>query len=487
MNRFSYKPVLTDEYFEGKPLVIDHTPQMLFGDAMVEDFYRVHHEQQTPEKYAGNPVFRASLPCEQGNIMRPSVIYDDEIGRYRMWYSAGGEHDICYAESDDGLTWEKPILNLVRTDVFGDNNIVEFTDEYIRGQLKHYEHEIGQVILNPDRSDRSKKFIMVYNNGTTKIAYSADGIRWTPEEAGPAGIAVDCSLNLAYDESREMWQLFTRPSMHAKDERLDVEKTFYPNGNYRRRVCVLESPDLKKWSAPRVVYRPADNFPRQQADNIHFFSVGNYPMAFIQCFAAYNNDGCKYQRVLPYLATGRDVYHLRPLTENKPIVDYGKYPSYDDQRIIIDDYPHELMGDGRTYFYYRGYHHDIVGNNEITVNLLSFDGNRFCARAADEHGGWLVTREFILDGSEIEIDADIPDVNHGYIKAELVDGGGGRWRDGLSIDGFRYKEADAITGNGKHLTLTWQGNSDVSSLKGRAVYLRFHLVGAKLYSFTVKE
>ena len=42
-------------------------------------------------------------------VAGPFVIYDEEISRYRMWYSAigtrWGYYSICYAESDNGIEW----------------------------------------------------------------------------------------------------------------------------------------------------------------------------------------------------------------------------------------------------------------------------------------------------------------------------------------------------------------------------------------------
>ena len=39
---------------------------------------------------------------------RPCVIFDKELGRYRMWYSVRGDtYRLGYAESDDGIVWER--------------------------------------------------------------------------------------------------------------------------------------------------------------------------------------------------------------------------------------------------------------------------------------------------------------------------------------------------------------------------------------------
>ena len=48
--------------------------------------------------------------------MNPCVLFEN--GRYRMWYSAGETFEpnvLCYAESDDGLHWEKSPLNPILT------------------------------------------------------------------------------------------------------------------------------------------------------------------------------------------------------------------------------------------------------------------------------------------------------------------------------------------------------------------------------------
>jgi len=51
------------------------------------------------------------------------------------------------------------------------------------------------------------------------------------------------------------------------------------------------------------------------------------------------------------------------------------------------------------------------------------------------------------------------------------------------IKGFSVKEADPITGDSVRHVATWNGDADVSSLKGKPIVLRFHLDRCKLYSF----
>lgn len=68
------------------------------------------------------PVLKPSEPWEKQSLMCPHVLYDEEKGLLRMWYSGGGwfEPDaIGYAESEDGIHWTKypnnPIFSSDRT------------------------------------------------------------------------------------------------------------------------------------------------------------------------------------------------------------------------------------------------------------------------------------------------------------------------------------------------------------------------------------
>jgi parallel beta-helix repeat protein len=62
-------------------------------------------------KYAGNPVFTATVDWEEGDVGHPHVIKDGAV--YKMWYGPNDER-IGYAWSSDGIDWTKyannPIL-----------------------------------------------------------------------------------------------------------------------------------------------------------------------------------------------------------------------------------------------------------------------------------------------------------------------------------------------------------------------------------------
>ncbi|HHW10821.1 MAG TPA: hypothetical protein GXX29_12690 [Firmicutes bacterium] len=63
------------------------------------------------ERRSEKPVLVPELSWEKAAVMCPHVLWDEEMGKYRMWYSAGDKNRepdaIGYAESSDGLVWHK--------------------------------------------------------------------------------------------------------------------------------------------------------------------------------------------------------------------------------------------------------------------------------------------------------------------------------------------------------------------------------------------
>lgn len=105
---------------------------------------------------------------------------DWDISRFR----------VCYARSDDGITWEKPPTGVVGEDGH-DTNIV-FGDE-------SYGNVWGLTLLDdPLETDPARRYKTVYELGppgfrvadelpgaNVRRAHSPDGIHWTPYDDPP--------------------------------------------------------------------------------------------------------------------------------------------------------------------------------------------------------------------------------------------------------------------------------------------------------------
>lgn len=78
--------------------------------------YAVSDDGRVFRKVQQDPVMVAEATFEQDNVMCPHVMWDARRGAWRMWYSAGEQYEPnvnCYAESKDGIKWEKSPLNPV--------------------------------------------------------------------------------------------------------------------------------------------------------------------------------------------------------------------------------------------------------------------------------------------------------------------------------------------------------------------------------------
>ena len=61
-----------------------------------------------------DPVLVPTYNYEGYSVMNPYVMYDEDRDVLRMWYSSGETYEpnvLCYAESKDGIHWERSVLN----------------------------------------------------------------------------------------------------------------------------------------------------------------------------------------------------------------------------------------------------------------------------------------------------------------------------------------------------------------------------------------
>jgi hypothetical protein len=104
---------------------------------------------------------------------------------------------------------------------------------------------------------------------------------------------------------------------------------------------------------------------------------------------------------------------------------------------------------------------------------LRLDG--FFFLEAKDKPGTMVTKPFKLEGDTLQVNVD---AGAGYVKVEFLD------TAGEPIPGFAGDAAETYRGHDKlRLEPQWKGQSDLSSLEGQAVRLRFTIKNAKLFSF----
>lgn len=126
------------------------------------------------EKYKGNPVLKASLQgWDSKSVVGLSVAHDEGI--YKMWYAGkdGKEQAIGYAESKDGVRWEKYKNNPVMRPGGDDKRYSGNFAGAPHVLKKDGEYLMWYALAQDIEGERTKE---------TGYAVSKDGIHWDKHE-----------------------------------------------------------------------------------------------------------------------------------------------------------------------------------------------------------------------------------------------------------------------------------------------------------------
>ena len=131
-------------YLKNPPEVIDiSVGRQLFVDDFLIEETELKPEYHKAKKYEGNPVFFAEKPWEKETLpcacpKSGGVWYDEDDKKFKMWYEGSWLKNICYAESTDGISWQRPKLNddgsniILPYDNFNDDKHEFFSVKYLR-------------------------------------------------------------------------------------------------------------------------------------------------------------------------------------------------------------------------------------------------------------------------------------------------------------------------------------------------------------------
>lgn len=505
-----------DSYFAGEPMQIGNRVQFLFDDYMVEDKYGLKRVVGPVEKYAGNPLtisedkpWEFKLAKNWTGARLTNIIFDPKENLYKGWYviyrsepgfETGFNYTTLYAESKDGITWEKPELDLFPVD--GQKTNIVLHREKATTLME-------EVILDPTAKDPDKRYIGLVKkvppgeSGRCIVKmYSPDGKKWAlaPDPVLFRG-ASDGSYSLINDTERSRWLLYRRPPTYALVNSKD-DIGFYVSRNNKRRVSVSLSNDMKNWTYPRniVLMDEVDDSKLTQVGNkmdIDWAVVTKHEGVFFGFLGLMDN----LTMTVPFhnhLMWSRDGLEWERLPERPLFIENGQPGDWDAgliriRRMIPDgDRFRVYYGGGNTPqgFYGREGEKDLPRYGGTGLAFIGRD--RFIGLQAGPEGGFLLTRQFILEGDKIEINLrsqveNPPPVLGSMIKVELLQPAE-EHHPAQPYPGFTMEECDPIIVNDEfNQVITWNGASDLSSLKGKPVYIRFYIRNTTLYTFRVEN
>ena len=190
-----------------------------------------------------------------------------------------------------------------------------------------------------------------------------------------------------------------------------------------------------------------------------------YGMAITEVLFMASRDGVTYKR-------WNDAF-LPPGIERPGTWNYGhQYLAWHavETKSALEGAPNELS-------FYATENYWTGKSSELRRYTLRLDG--FVSIHAPMSGGELITKPITFTGKQLTM--NFASSAAGGIQVEIQDEGG------KPILGFALKDSEEHFGDSNERTVAWKNGTDVSSLAGKAVRLRFALKDANLYSINFVE
>ena len=485
--------------------------KVLFFDRLeVAETRNIRISVNAAVKHQANPLLDVGPPdaFDSERVFNHGAVIKDG-DRYRMWYGAihTPEQHVpwwdtirCgYAESDDGVIWQKVNVGQVEWKGSTDNNIVP--------HLRH-----APLMIRDDNEpdpQRRYKSLYVWNSGemgemarTGKYGYdldprkeefpavlftSPDGLHFTVHDARIV-FAEDCAKPFsAIPECFFFDMQETDPSKRWK-------AYGFMSLNLRRRGTVyFYSADGITWHThpeipvldPSVRGTPAVvGGPESQIHDTVVFPYEGYYIALYQ-----NQYDASFLDI--ELAVSRDAETFVHVNPGEKVIERGANGAWD-RDYIIQTVPVFLDDEIRIYFggghYYEPSEED---KKQFGSEALKFQPGLATLRkdgftAVSLEPGWtegrLSTVPFSLsDQLSLFVNAECG--NDGNIRVEVIDG-----EKDEALPGFSAEECRPLTSDELAHEVTWDGGEGVPI--GRPIRLRFHLLGKvnlpRLFSYSLR-
>lgn len=481
------------------PISIDVGRQLFVDDWLIAEttLTRTFHRA----KVLDAPVLKAETELEtqrgtaEGAVLFDGGVWFDPKDRlFKMWYAAGFRDGIALATSRDGLHWERPQLDVSP----GENRVLPFQKGW---ELSGFSVALDQLTKDPAQRFKMLAYHRYHNrfpgdkgeeNPPAKMYVSADGIHWGEPQF------VKCftgdNVSMFYDPFHTRWVFSTRnraPSVlrpgavGSNGKPVTVRALFrfdgpdfIQTGLTANGARLWLKPDAQDKADPEFNIDPElYKFGAVAYESIMLGAVGMFygpqndvakelkrPKT-IDIQLAYSRDGVNFPRPSreAFIACAR-----KPGTWNR-----GYLHAANGVCCIVGE---EL------WFYFgtwsgqsqRANAEYVMAGGSVGLAKLRRDG--FASMDADAKGGTLTTSLVTFSGRFPFVNAAAKD---GGLRAEILDA------DGNVIAPFSKENSAVVNADSTKQRLEWKGGADLSTLVGKPVRFRFHLVNSQIYAFWV--
>ncbi len=450
-------------------LKIGNRIEMFVDDYLIDTMNKAALRLNPPQRR--ECVLKMDKPWEGSGSGIYSVVFKDgDI--YRMFYRATfpkSENDssagqgCAYAESSDGINWERPNLGII--EYKGQDTNMVFTGKNA--------HNFSPFIdRNPDcKEDEKYKAVAGHHVGGLMGYKSSDCLHWELIQDKPLFTkgAFD-SHNLAfYDTNYNKYVCYSR-YFDATDKTFDLSSGV-------RAIQHNYSDDFLNWSEPEP------NTYDEKAPREHFYTNAtiqcpgaehiylSFPMRFMH--ERHKIKEHKHVGISDnVMMTSRDGRHWnRFFLESwvKPGLDQRNWT---DRNLIV---AHGILeiGDEFSMFINENYRWDSSYIRRITVPKY-----RFASIYANRFGGTFTTKPIVFEGRSLYINYSTS--APGSVKVGIID------ESGWPMSFYTPEDCDVIYGDELEKEVSWRGQSDLSHLYGKTIRFKFELIDADVFSLQIK-
>ena len=462
----------------------------------IDDFWVERSEGVTRALHS--PIRReAAIPMDkpwEDDLLSYMVTFWDE-DRYRAWYRVGKGRATGYAESTDGIQWEKPTLGIVDFNGSKENNLIWNGPG---GNMSVFRDP------NPDvPEDEQYKGIVCETTWKIFGLVSPDGLHWRLKQEEPILTRGPFdSHNIAFwDTWQEEYVAYTRGVANSNTQPIHDKQSYEA---FKRGLADANAdPDA---DPAQVTQQAGHGFlggvrsirRASSKDFVTWTSLENIDYGDTTSEDLYTNSCIQYERApgtylmfpsrfVPHRMPDPDWVHGSGLNDvvfmssrdgfhfDRSFMEAFVRPGLDKnnwheraiymERGLIETSPTEISIYGK----------ENMKTPSGNIRRYSLRTDGFVSVNAGYSGGELTTRPFVFEGRELELNYSTSAV--GSVRVEVQDA------DGAAIPGLTLADctemfADTIDGK-----VMWEGGGDVSSLAGKPVRLRFALMDADLYAF----
>lgn len=480
----------------GGAISIGHHRQMFIDDFLIEKSDNIKRRLCPVNKHPENPVVRPDRPWERGlTVPQGSVIYDEEDRIYKMWYTTNvqskGEgttfnkgKGLAYAISEDGVHWEKPVLDIVIEDGLKTNQVI--------APMKFgYMYQPYFVIKDHNEADPERRYKMAFlsiqrnvtgketttHPGTrrgTGIAFSRDGLHWNRVKDFASDELIDISHFMIDPSQDDEFVIYGRTLQVMPEVREAWAHDDWFDSIYGGRAVIRStSRDFLNWEPAEFIMGPdVKDPPSTEIYSMNVFPYEGIYLGLVQRYLCRPDTST----IDIQLAVSRDGIHFeRPFRE--ALFPLGPVGTWDRFQLHNMSGPPLIQGD-ELLFYYGGRTSRHRPNKMAdaspggAIGLATLLKDRFVSVEASFDGGSLTTRPLYLEGAAFKVNCD---TSFGALRVRFLD------PDNHPIEGY-----DTTIEGVDLVEHTVQFDEAISKLGEQAVRVEFILKNARLYSFCVQ-